>query len=185
MPRRRARAPPEPGRSTLSDNPALSLWPGYLAWLPRFLFDTDKVPERYIGKAWLVALLPSMALSALVNLVAPPGSHPSIHIYGLVSVLLMIVIGPILETLLMIPPLLGLNRLFGPGIAVLGSALLWGAAHSLSAPAWGFVVWWPFLILSIALLTWRRAGLGKAILVVFAIHALQNGLAAFTLLMIE
>lgn len=169
----------------MNDDRALPRWPDYLTWLPRFLFDTDKVPERYIGKAWLVALLPSMALSALVSQVAPQGSHPSIHIYGLVSVLLIVVVSPILETLLMIPPLLGLNRLFGPGIAVVASALLWGAAHSLSAPAWGLVVWWPFLVLSIALLTWRRAGLGRAILVVFAIHALQNGLGVFTLLWIE
>jgi membrane protease YdiL (CAAX protease family) len=169
----------------MNDNPALPRWPGYLTWLPLFLFDIDKVPERYIGKAWLVALLPSVALSALVTLLTPQGSHPNIHIYGLVSVLLIVVVSPILETLLMIPPLLGLNRLFGPGIAVLGSALLWGAAHSLSAPAWGLIVWWPFLILSIALLTWRRVGLGRAILVVFAIHALQNGLGVFTLLMIE
>ena len=165
-------------------DPAFSR-PAYLTWLPRFLFDTDTIPERYIGKAWLVVLLPSLALSALVNLVAPEGSHATIHIYGLVSVVLVIVVGPILETVLMIPPLLGLNRLFGPGVAVLGSALLWGAVHSLSAAAWGFVAWWPFLILSIALLTWRRAGLGRAILVVFAIHALQNGLGVVILLMVE
>jgi membrane protease YdiL (CAAX protease family) len=169
----------------VDDNPAPPRWPGYLTWLPRFLFDTDTVLERYIGKAWLVALVPSMALSALVSQVTPQSSHPSIHLVGLVDVLLIVVASPILETLLMIPPLLGLDRLFGPGVAVLGSALLWGAAHSWSAPAWGLIVWWPFLILSIAMLTWRRAGLGRAILVVFAIHALQNGLGVLTLLWVE
>jgi membrane protease YdiL (CAAX protease family) len=166
----------------VSDEAALPRWPDYLTWLPRFLFDTDSIPERYIGKAWLTALLPSIALSLLVNLAAPEGSHPSIHVYGATSILLMVIVGPILETLLMIPPLFGLNRLFGPGPAVVGSGLLWGVFHSLSAASWGLVVWWPFLVMSIAFLTWRRAGLGKAILVVFAIHALQNGLAAFILL---
>src|SRR3954462_9777936 len=156
-----------------------------MTWLPSFLFDTDKVPERYIGKAWLVALLPSIALSAMVNLVLPQGSDPNIHIYGLMSVLLIVVVSPFVETLLMIPPLLGLNRLFGQEAAVLGSALLWGIAHSLSAARWGLIIWWPFLIMSIAFLTWRQIGFGKAIMVVFSIHALQNGLATFLLLMIE
>jgi membrane protease YdiL (CAAX protease family) len=168
----------------VSDNPALPRWPGHLTWLPRFLFDTDPIPERYIGKAWLTVLLPSLALAAIVGLVAPEASRPSFAIDGLMAVLLLVVVGPILETLVMIPPLLGLNRLFGPQAAVLGSALLWGVLHSLSAPAWGLIAWWPFLIMSIAFLTWRRAGLGKAIAVVFAIHALQNGLATFILLMV-
>ncbi|HEX8063788.1 MAG TPA: hypothetical protein VF535_11285 [Allosphingosinicella sp.] len=38
---------------------------------------------------------------------------------------------------------------------------------------------------SIAFLTWRGAGLVKAFGVVFAIHALQNGLATFILLWAE
>ncbi|HEX8625322.1 MAG TPA: hypothetical protein VF782_09605 [Allosphingosinicella sp.] len=169
----------------MTDQRALPDGPGYLTWLPRFLFETDPVPERYIGKAWLTVLLPSVALSALVQLLAPEAAEPSIRVGTYLAILLLVVVGPILETLLMIPPLLGLNRLFGPGGAVLGSAILWGAAHSLTAPAWGLVAWWPFLIMSIAMLTWRRAGWGRAILVVFAIHALQNGLAAFILLMVE
>ena len=170
----------------MNDNPALPRWPGYLAWLPGFLFETDSVPERYIGKAWLTVFLPSTVLVVLVGLAAPAASHPDIHLEGLVDLLLIVVIGPILETLVMILPLLGLNRLLGPGPAVLGSALLWGILHSLSVPTWGLVVWWPFLIMSIAMLTWRRrAGLGMAIVVVFAIHALQNGLATLILLWVE
>jgi membrane protease YdiL (CAAX protease family) len=151
--------------------------------MPRFLFETDRIPERYIGKAWLVDLLPSLALAALVSLVVPEDAHHKAHYDSLLRVLLTVLVGPFVETLLMIPPLLILNRLFGPRIAVLGSALLWATLHSLSAPAWGLVVWWGFLILSIAFLTWRRDGLGSAILVVFAIHALGNGLAVFTVLM--
>ena len=159
--------------------------PDYLAWLPAFLFETDSIPERYIGKAWLAVLLGSIALVALVHLLAPGAGQPDIHIRGLLSVLLIVFIGPFLETLLLMLPLFGLNRLLGPGPAVLGSAALWGIAHSLSAATWGLIAWWPFLIMSIAFLTWRRAGLVKAFGVVFAIHALQNGLATFILLMVE
>lgn len=169
----------------MTDRRALPGEPAYLSWLPRFLFETDPVPERYIGKAWLTVLLPSIALSALVQLLAPEAAEPSVRVGTPVAILLLVVVGPILETLLMILPLLGLNRLFGPEAAVLGSAILWGVFHSLAAPAWGLVAWWPFLIMSIAMLTWRRAGWSRAILVVFAIHALQNGLAAFILLMAE
>ena len=166
----------------MSDSQALLRWPGYLTWLPRFLFTPDTIPERYIGKAWLTSLLPSVALSAFVSLVVPEASYPSFRIDGPMAILLAVIIGPILETFLMIPLLLVLDRLFGPGAAVVGSALLWGVLHSLSAPAWGLIIWWLFLILSIAFLTWRRVGIGKAFLVVFAIHALQNGVGVFLML---
>jgi membrane protease YdiL (CAAX protease family) len=159
--------------------------PDYLAWLPAFLFETDRVPERYIGKAWLAVLLGSVALAVLVNLVAPGAEHPPIHIRGPLSVLSIVIIGPFLETLLLMLPVFGLNRLLGPGPAVLASALLWGIGHSLSAVTWGLIAWWPFLIMSIAFLTWRRGGLVKAFGVVFSIHALQNGLAVFILLWVE
>jgi hypothetical protein len=59
---------------------------------------------------------------------------------------------------------------------------LWGVAHSLAAPLWGLIVWWPFLIFSIALLTWRERGLLPAIAVVTTIHGLQNATAAILLL---
>jgi membrane protease YdiL (CAAX protease family) len=186
MPRRRRPAtPPEVGRSRAGADPALSPWPHYLTWLPGFLFDTDKVPERYIGKAWITALVPSIVLAAVVSLATAQASRPDFTIDGPAPILLLVVIGPLLETLLMVLPLLALNRLFGPEAGAVGSALLWGFAHSLAEPAWGLVIWWPFLIMSIAFLTWRRAGLGKAILVVFAIHALQNALPVFLLLMIQ
>jgi len=77
----------------------------------------------------------------------------------------------------MIPPLWALNRIAGAGPAAIGSALLWGVSHSLAVPVWGLVVWWPFLILSVALLTWRRRGLGTAVLLVAGIHAMQNAVA--------
>ena len=156
--------------------------PAYLAWLPRFLFETDTVLSRYIAKAWLAALLPSIALSALVRLVAADAAAPQLPGDAERLVLFVVLVGPALETLLLAVPVLLLNRLFGPGPAVVGSALIWGVAHSLAAPVWGLVIWWPFLVMSIAFLTWRREGLGWALGVAFAIYALQNGFAVLLIL---
>jgi membrane protease YdiL (CAAX protease family) len=157
--------------------------PLYLAWLPRFLFETDSVLPRYIAKAWLTALVPSIALSALVRLVAADAAAPQFPGEAGALVLFVVFLGPALETLLLALPLLGLNRLFGPGPAVVGSALIWAVVHSLVVPAWGLVIWWPFLIMSIAFLTWRRRGLLMALGIAFAIHALQNGFAVGLMLL--
>ncbi|HEX8511996.1 MAG TPA: hypothetical protein VF688_02695 [Allosphingosinicella sp.] len=157
--------------------------PSYLGWLPRFLFETDSFAARYIARAWLTALLPSLALSALVRLVAEDAAAPQFPGEAGSLVLFVVFVGPALETLLLALPLAALNRLFGPGPAVIGSALVWAGVHSLVVAAWGLVIWWPFLIMSIAFLTWRREGLAKALGVAFAIHALQNGFAVLLILM--
>lgn len=156
--------------------------PTYLVFLPDFLFRTDEVKARYVMRAWVLALLPSLALAVVAGLLAPQSDRPDIAIDDTTKVLLVIAIGPLIETLLMIPPLLLLNRFFGPGPAVVGSALLWGLFHGLQALVWGLVIWWPFLIFSIAMLTWRAQGLGLAVLIVTAIHGLQNSVPAALLL---
>jgi membrane protease YdiL (CAAX protease family) len=169
----------------VKDESALPGRPAYLAWLPRFLFETDSLLPRYIAKAWLTALLPSIALSALVRQVTPDAAAPGFPGDAGVLILFVVFLGPALETLMLALPLLALNRLFGPGPAVVVSALGWGLAHSLVAPTWGLVIWWPFLIMSIAFMTWRREGIGVAVGVAFAIHALQNGCAVLLILLTD
>lgn len=157
--------------------------PAYLRFLPDFLFRQDEPPLPYIAKGWLLALLPSLALSTLAGLVASPTAEiPDIPIQGASSLLLLIVVAPLLETLILLPMVLGFRRLLGPGPAVLLSALLWAIAHSLAAPIWGLVVWWPFLLFSVAILTWRDRGLLPAVAIVTSIHGLQNATAALLLL---
>jgi membrane protease YdiL (CAAX protease family) len=157
--------------------------PPYLAFLPRFLFETDRVKARYIGKAWLVALLPSIALSLLAGQAAPGAAQPDISVATPLLLFLLVLGGPFAETLIMGGLLLGLDRLFGPGPAAIVSAILWGIAHSLLVPIWGLIIWWPFLILSVAFLTWRPRGLWVGIAMATAIHGLQNSVAAVGLLM--
>jgi hypothetical protein len=152
--------------------------PPWLGFLPRFLFSADQPKLAYIFKAWLLALLPSLALVGLVAAATDGPAGPEFALPGRLFVLLVVIVAPLLDTLLMIPPLWLLNRIGGPAFAAAGSALLWAGFHSLAAPLWGLVVWWPFLILSIAFLTWWKRGTASAILVVTSIHALQNAVAA-------
>ncbi|MFL6863013.1 MAG: hypothetical protein ACJ8DZ_08430 [Allosphingosinicella sp.] len=168
-------APASPGR------------PFYLAALPAFLFRTDPAPARYVVKAWALALLPSLALSGLVGLLLPEAGRPDFNpqVTGPATLaFLLVIVSPAIETLILAPLVLVLNRWLGAGPAVVVAALLWAGAHSFAAAAWGLIVWWPFLIMSIAFLTWRSEGLGKALLLVFAIHALQNAVGAGMLLLI-
>jgi membrane protease YdiL (CAAX protease family) len=158
--------------------------PSYLRFLPRFLFTQDRPAASFILKAWLVALLPSLALSSLVGFLASPTAKtPDIPVDGSTSFLLLTIVGPLLETLILAPMVFGLRRVIGPGPAAIVSALIWAGAHSLVAPIWGLIVWWPFLIFGIVLMTWRDRGFVAAIAVVTAIHGLQNATAGVLLLL--
>jgi hypothetical protein len=154
--------------------------PIYLRFLPRFLFRSDEPAWRYVLKAWLVSLGPSIALGLLVGLLFPDLSRPDFPVeIGMPTLLfLLVIVSPVVETLILLPIVLVLQRFLGSGPAVVGSAIAWGVAHSLQAAAWGLVIWWPFLIMSITLLTWRARGLWTALAVTISIHALQNAFAA-------
>lgn len=151
--------------------------------LPSFLFDTDQPKLLYVLKAWLLAFLPSMALAALVAWIAPEPPAPDFGGTGAVPAISVVVLAPVFETLLMTPPVLILNRLLGPAAAILGSAFVWGVAHSLAEPLWGLIIWWPFLVFSSALVAWREKGLGRAMLIVMAVHAMQNLVPGLALLL--
>ena len=148
--------------------------PRHLAFLPRFLFDTEGSKSLYVVRLWLLALLPSLMLSGIVSLLVPDAEPPALVTEGSIPLLLIIVVAPLIETLIMAAILLGLRRIVGPTPAVLASALLWAAAHSLSAPVWGLIVWWPFLVFSAAFLAWRDRSLLTPIGIVTMAHAMQN-----------
>ena len=88
--------------------------------------------------------------------------------------MLLVVFAPMVETLIMAAALEILLLVLPPRFAVIASSLGWGIAHSLAAPAWGLVIWWPFLIFSTLYVTWRGQGRALAIGIVFAVHALNN-----------
>jgi hypothetical protein len=57
---------------------------------------------------------------------------------------------------------------------VISSAIGWGMLHSLAAPSWGLIIWWPFLVFSTLFVAWRGRSLALAFLIPMTVHALQN-----------
>ena len=150
--------------------------PAALGFLPRFLFERRLAAWAYVLLAWPLVALPALALAWLSTKVAPDLAGPDLGaaVPSWLIAIAVVAVSPFLETLLMSGPVLLLNRWRGPVVAVAGSAVLWAVAHSLQAARWGMVIWWPFLLFSIAFLTWRSRGYWTAVGVVFAMHALNN-----------
>ena len=155
--------------------------PPHLRLLPAFLSDTSQSKPLYVLKGWLLTLLPSLVLAGIVGSLFVEAEGPEFGAPGFLLLFLLVVFAPVVETLIMVPPLLLLNRLFGPTAAVVLSALGWGIAHSLQAPVWGLIIWWPFLIFSSILLVWRKKSLATGMALVMAIHAMQNAVPALLL----
>jgi hypothetical protein len=116
----------------------------------------------------------SIALSALVNALLPGMQQPEFGTIGPFTVALLVIFSPLVETLIMAAALELLLRFVRPAAAIAISSIGWGVAHSLAAPAWGLVIWWPFLIFSAFYVVWRERSAWAAIGIVFCIHALQN-----------
>ena len=83
------------------------------------------------------------------------------------------------ETLILAAFITLLRLVFSPTASVFLSAIGWGIAHSTQASAWGLVVWWPFLIMSMLYVVWRQRSFWNAIAVPAAVHMLQNAGPAY------
>lgn len=127
---------------------------------------------------WLLAFPVSIGLAVLARTVLPEAAAPEFKVEGGVALFLLVVFAPLVETLIMGAVLLILTAFLQRELAVAVSAIGWGAAHSMMAPVWGLVIWWPFLIFSILFVTWRQRSLLAAFLVPMGAHALQNLLPA-------
>ena len=152
-------------------------WAAPVTILPRQLFEPLRAGPA-IAVGWLTAFIPSIMLSALVTALLPTVGQPQLPLGTTLALVLVALVAPVIETLLMAAVLAVLLRLVSPTAAVITSAAGWGIAHSLAAPAWGLVVWWPFLVFSILYVTWRQRSLLAALAVPAAVHALHNFLPA-------
>ena len=148
-------------------------WDPPISFLPQALLAPRR-PLRALGVAWVTAFLPTLVLSAAVTALLPNDTLPKFPMVDETLFLLIVVAAPLLETLVMGAALVLLRLFLSPTIAVLVSAVGWGIAHSLEAPAWGLVIWWPFLLFSTLFLTWRRRSLLAALGLAAAAHALHN-----------
>jgi hypothetical protein len=127
-----------------------------------------------VAVGWLMAFPLSIAIAALVYALSPAAEGPQFNVDGTLAVVMLVGVSPVLETLIMGGVLSLLLRFLQPRWAILASAMGWGVAHSLAAPIWGLIIWWPFLIFSTQFVTWRQRSLGLALAVPMLTHALQN-----------
>jgi hypothetical protein len=139
-------------------------------------------PLVALGVAWATAFVPTIALGAAVSMVLPKSAMPEFPIADATVFWLVVIVAPLFETVLMGAALLLLRLAFSPTISVLLSAIGWGILHSTAAPAWGLVIWWPFLVFSTLFLTWRKRSLIAAYGLAAATHSLHNLLPALLLL---
>ncbi len=147
----------------------------------RFLPVAIREPRR----AWLALIVSvmltlsgSILLSWLATNSAPALAQPEFPMRGLYALVLLVIVAPVGETLIMAAVLSLLARFLPSTAAVAISAAGWGVAHSLQAPAWGLVIWWPFLIFSTLYLVWRSRGPAIALAVAATAHGLHNLLPA-------
>jgi hypothetical protein len=150
--------------------------------LLNFLPGPVREPQRpllALAVAWLLTYPLSIALAGVVSLLIPDAPQPHFDMSGATALFLLVVFAPVVETLIMGGVLLILLRLFSPAVAVILSSLGWGIAHSMGAPTWGLVIWWPFLIFSTLFVTWRSRGLLAAFAVPAIAHGLHNLPSAF------
>jgi len=146
---------------------------GPLSLFPQFLREPCK-PWIVILAAWLLCILPSLILAFVVQSVAPTLGMPEFPIKGHLAFFAIAIFAPVVETLILAAIVSTLRLFLSPTAAVMLSAVGWGVAHSLQAAAWGFVVWWPFLIMSMLYLVWRQRSIWLALAIPAAVHMLQN-----------
>lgn len=143
----------------------------------RALTDAETPHRTYVLRAWLIAVLPSLALfgarvlAGNASLGGPAG--PGAVGFAAYSILA----APVIETAAMLPLALALRHLAGASDwpRVLALAILAALAHAFTGTAWaGVSAFWPFVVYSAALFAWLRRAWGEAFVVVAAIHMLYN-----------
>ncbi|MBA3511329.1 hypothetical protein [Sphingomonas sp.] len=166
---------------THSDGTRLAEWRAPVSFLPKALLEPRR-PLLALAIAWATAFLPSLPLGAAVSALLPRDALPQFPQVDWYFFVLLVVAAPLAETVLMGAALLLLRLFLSPTSAVVVSAVGWGILHSTAAPAWGLVIWWPFLVFSTVFLTWRGRSLLAAFGLAAATHALHNLLPALLLL---
>ena len=149
--------------------------------LPAFLLE-PRQPARTILLAWPLVSIPALALAAFFSWLIPGAPTPVFEGDPKLVFFMVEVFAPIVESLIMAAVLELLLRIVPPKWAIALSAIGWGIAHSLQAPTWGLVIWWPFLIFSTLYVTWRQRSKLGAIGIAAAVHALNNLIPALLLL---
>jgi len=145
----------------------------------KYLTNTNQSEFLYIFKAYSTATPISFLLALIVYSVYPDAEAVTIKMNTLKDFFGIVIIGPFLETLIMVP-IIALLKVFLRQQTMwiaLWSALIWAGLHSLAVAVWGLVIFFGFFIYTLAFLSWDKISRKKAILITFGIHALNNATA--------
>ncbi len=141
----------------------------------KVLHDTEGPAGRYVLRAWAIAFLPALPIGALVTAAFGSIHEKILRQPPVPTVLSMVLLSPLLETLTMQAFLFVIRRFTrAPRSVVLWSAAVWALVHSLLWPPSGLIVFWPFLVFSVVFLAWEPVSRAKAYAMTAAVHAAYN-----------
>ncbi|MHC4439586.1 MAG: hypothetical protein ACYS3S_19690, partial [Planctomycetota bacterium] len=123
------------------------------------LFDNKISIWKYILRTGLISLVPSLVIAVILGLsgVITEDTGPKFEGSGLYLLILLVIFGPLLETLLMSGGLWILSYITKRQVLLaIISAFIWAVLHSYYALPWGLVVIWPFFTFSCSYLAWRK-----------------------------
>lgn len=132
---------------------------------------------NYAWRAGIISFVPSILIAVILGVtgVITEEGRPDFGDDPLFVLVMIVLIGPPMETILMVPILWILSFLTKRTVPLAAmSACVWAVIHSLIAPAWGLGIIWPFFVFSCSYLNWRRKAFWRAILVTSCVHSLQN-----------
>jgi hypothetical protein len=147
------------------------------------LLDVSGSRLRYILVAWPIATVPGLLLLPLLAVYAgeyaPHISHAEAPRIASARWLFgAVILAPPTETAVMLLVYYLLHFIIRRGrvLRVLLLAVLAAGTHAFDVGGWvhAAVVFWPFLVMSVALAAWKERRVRDAFVVVTAIHALDN-----------
>ncbi len=127
----------------------------------------------FVGKGWPIATLPAVVIHFFLryfSLIPEPRWNG-----GFGTMLLLTVVGPFIETFLLIL-ILKLICLFFQNqyLAALLAGGILAALHSLFSVYWGLEVFWTNVVYCFAYLFWRKKSFVMAFMAAFVLHSLHN-----------
>ena len=152
------------------------------------LFDNKISMWKYILRTGLISLVPSLIIVLILGLtgVITDQTAPKFKGSAISLFVMMVIIGPPIETLIMAGVLWILSFITKRQVRLaIFSAIVWAVIHSLLAPAWGLGVIWPFFVFSCSYLAWKKRSWWHAILITSCVHAFQNFLPAIMTISIQ
>ena len=150
----------------------------------RNAFRTDVPYWRAIVTLSALAIVPSIgfvliafAILALLGVDAVE-SAPELPVNDPAFIFLAIVVGPLVETALLVVVLKVIGLVVESANARSGvSGIGWGVAHGIQAPPWFFGTFWSFFVFSRAYLAWRKISRSRGFGAACLPHAIQNTVA--------